>query len=202
MKKRKAMSLAEVLITLVVIGVLMMVLIPVITKTTANKERFLYKKAVNTLQNAVSAVMNENGVANSTNFWPEMGSLRKEIGSKIITLDGVHSGNDSTATDPDFRSSDGMIWYGIPETWPEGAKYVDVQVDVNGEGGTNLSSEDAGDYGQPGAKRPDRLRIRLMKDGRVVVPAYADSNMGFEADGDYDWSFESEYLTSQKSQAN
>ena len=126
MKTRKAMSLAEVLITLVVIGVLMMVLIPVITKTTANKERFLYKKAVNTLQNAVSAVMNENGVANSTNFWPEMGSLRKEIGSKIITLDGVHSGNDSTATDPDFRSSDGMIWYGIPETWPDGAKYVDV----------------------------------------------------------------------------
>lgn len=201
MKMKKAMSLAEVLICLVVIGVLMMVLIPVITKTTANKERFLYKKAVNTLQNAVSAVMNENGVVNSSNFWPEMGALRREIGSKIITLDGVHGGDGHTATDPDFRSNDGMLWWDIPETWPENANYVDVQVDVNGEGGTNLSSADAGEYGQPGARRPDRLRIRLMKDGRVVVPAYADTGMGFDDGSDYNWSFESEYLRSQKSQA-
>ncbi len=202
MNKKKAMSLAEVLVCLAVIGVLTMILVPLLTKTTANKEKFLYKKAVNTMQNAVSAVMNDNGVVNSSNFWPELtdggGSFRKAVASKIVTLDGVNkdaTAGTTTAVDPDFRSSDGMVWWGLPEEWPAGAdgqpaKYIDVNVDVNGNGGSNLSSEDAGVEGAS-AKRPDRLRIRIMKDGRVVVPSY-------DEDGG-DWSFESEYLTSQKS---
>ncbi len=201
MNRKKAMSLAEVLVCLAVIGVLTMILVPLLTKTTANKEKFLYKKAVNTMQNAVSAVMNDNGVVNSSNFWPELTdngeSFRKAVASKIITLDGVNkdtSAGNTTAADPDFRSSDGMVWWGLPDEWPmdgsEPAKYIDVNVDVNGDGGTNIASEDAGEYGTAGAKRPDRLRIRIMKDGRVIVPTYDESGN--------DWSFETEYLTSQK----
>lgn len=201
--KKKAMSLSEVLVCLAVIGVLTMILIPIITKTTANKERFLYKKAVNTMQNAISAVMNDNGVVNASNFWPELTedgtSFREKVGAKIITLNGVNkstAAGATTALDPDFRSNDGMLWWGLPDEWPteadgSPAKYVDVNVDVNGEGGTNLASEDAGTYGDATAKRPDRFRIRLMKDGRVIVPTY-DEEGG-------DWSFESEYMTSQKS---
>lgn len=191
MSNKKAMSLAEVLVCLAVIGILTMILVPILTKTTANKEKFLYKKAVNTMQNAVSAVMNDNGVVNSSNFWPELSdngqSFRDAVASKIITLDGVSktSAGSTTATNPDFRSNDGMLWWGLPDKWPDDAKYVDVNVDVNGEGGTNLSSEDATEN-----QRPDRLKIRLMKDGRVLVPEYTDDNS--------DWSFESDYLTSQK----
>lgn len=197
MKNKKAMSLAEVLVCLAVIGILTMILVPILTKTTANKEKFLYKKAVNTMQNAVSAVMNDNGVVNSSNFWPELSdngqSFREAVASKIITLDGVSktTAGTTTASDPDFRSNDGMLWWGLPDSWPEEsgkpAKYVDVNVDVNGEGGTNLSSEDAN---ADANERPDRLKIRVMKDGRVLVPEYTDDNS--------DWSFETDYLTSQK----
>ena len=201
MKNKRAMSMAEVLISLAVVGILAMILVPLLTKTTANKEKFLYKKAVNT--NAVSAVMNDHGVVNASNFWPELTdggeSFRDQVASKIITLGGVNkstAAGNTTALDPDFRSNDGMMWWGLPDEWPmeaDGtpAKYVDVNVDVNGEGGTNLASEDAGVYGEADAKRPDRLRVRIMKDGRVIVPTYDDEGN--------DWSFETEYLTSNKS---
>jgi len=201
MKIRKAMSLSEVLISLAVVAILAMILVPLLTKTTANKEKFLYKKAVNTMQNAISAVMQDNGVVNASNFWPEMSdggeSLRDQIGKKIITLNGVNKttpAGSTTALDPDFRSNDGMMWWGIPDQWPtdssgEPAKYIDVNVDVNGEGGTNIESADSGEYGES-MKRPDRLRVRLMKDGRVIVPQYDEE--------DSNWSFEREYMLSQK----
>lgn len=203
MKRIKAMSLSEVLISLAVVGVLAMILVPLLSKTVANREKFLYKKAVNTMQNAISAVMQDNGVVNSSNFWPEMSdngaSIRNQIGAKIMTLGGINketAAGATTAADPDFYSSDGMIWWGLPDSWPTEAdgvtakKYIDVNVDVNGEGGTNLSSVDAGEYSS--GKHPDRLRVRIYKDGRVMVPSYDDSDAA-------DWSFESEYLTSNKS---
>lgn len=192
MRNKKAMSLAEVLVSLAVIGILTMILIPVITKTTSNKEKFLYKKAINTMQNAVSAVMNDNGVVNSSNFWPELSnngqSFREAVAAKIVTIDGVSSSKGTSSDSPDFKSNDGMIWWGLPDEWPTSgskpAKYVDVNVDVNGAGGSNLSSENA-----TGEQKPDQLKIRVMKDGRVVVPSYDE--------GGSDWSYESEYLTSQ-----
>ena len=200
MRIKKAMSLSEVLVSLAVVAILAMILVPILTKTNANKEKLLYKKAVNTMQNAIAAVMEDNGVVNTSNFWPEMSdggeSVRDKIGDKIITMNGVNKNTaalSTTANDPDFRSNDGMLWWGLPDEWPTDssgapAQYIDVNVDVNGEGGTNLESSDAGEFGDSN-KKPDRLRIRLMKDGRVLVPTY-------DEDGG-NWSFESEYLTSQ-----
>ena len=78
--------------------------------------------------------------------------------------------------------------------------YIDgVKVDVNGVKGNNLASADAGTYGETNLK-PDQFRIRLMKDGRVIVPMYYDEErQGTDGKGTDTWSFESEYWTSQKS---
>ena len=195
------MSLSEVLITLAVVSILATILVPLLTKSTANKEKFLYKKAVNTMQNAIRAVMLDYGVVNASNFWPEISdggkSIREQIAKKIITLNGVNkntAAGNTTASDPDFRSNDGMMWWGLPDSWPTDSsgkpvKYIDVNVDVNGEGGTNIESSASGEYGES-SKRPDRLRVRLMKDGRVIVPQYDEE--------DSNWSFEREYMLSQK----
>lgn len=190
-KTKKAMTMAEVLVCLAIVGILAMLLIPIITKTTQNKEKFLYKKALNTMQNAVSAVMTENGVVNSSNFFPDLSNggmdLQQAIGRKIVLMDGYGSG--VSASDPTFISNDGMIWWDLPKRWPAGEDHIDVMVDVNGQGGKNITTE--GDESTV-VTNPDRLKIRLMKDGRVIVPAYDDS-----MDDDYDWSFEREYLLSQ-----
>jgi prepilin-type N-terminal cleavage/methylation domain-containing protein len=195
MKNKKAFTLSEVLVCLAVVGVIAMIIVPLITKTTQNREKFLYKKAINTMQNAVSAVMNENGVVNSSNFWPELSNsgvdISKAIGSKIMLLGGVRpeGGSGDSLTNPTFRSNDGMVWWNIPQSWPQDAEYVDVVVDVNGEGGKNQSSQAS--EGQV-VTNPDQLQIRIMKDGRVMVPRYDDAD-----DSGYDWSFERDYLLSQ-----
>lgn len=204
MQIKRAMSLSEVLVSLAVVAILAMILVPILTKTNTNKEKLLYKKAVNTMETAIAAVMQDNGVVNMANFWPELSdsgtSVRDQIGEKIITLSGVSTlGADehSSATKPDFKSTDGMIWWGLPDEWPtdtngEPAKYIDISVDVNGDGGQNITSEEAGEFDEYNNKKPDRLKIRLMKDGRVIVPAYDESGG--------DWTYEMEYLTSQKVQ--
>ena len=154
MKFKKAMSLSEVVVCLAVVGVLAMILVPLLTKTTTGKEKFLYKKAINTMQNAVSAVMNDNTVMNSSNFWPELSSsgldVRDAIAQKIIldgTVNNSANGN-SSFTNPDFVSSDGMIWWGLPTSWEQNnagssKSYYDVYVDVNGEKGPNTLTTDA-----------------------------------------------------------
>lgn len=189
--KKKAMTMAEVLVCLAIVGILAMLLIPIITKTTQNKEKFLYKKAMNTMQNAVSAVMNENGVVNSANFFPDLsnngGDLQKAIGSKMLLMGGYGGGTSSD--DPTFRSNDGMVWWDLPKQWPAGEDHIDITVDVNGDGGRNITTVADG---EGAVVNPDRLKIRLMKDGRVIVPAYDEG-----ASDDYDWSFEREYLLSQ-----
>lgn len=189
--KKKAMTMAEVLVCLAIVGILAMLLIPIISKTTQNREKFLYKKALNTMQNAVSAVMTDNGVVNSANFWPDLSNngsdLQKEIGRKMLLVGGYGSGD--SASDPTFVSNDGMIWWDLPKQWPEGEDHIDIFVDVNGEGGKNISTESDG---ESVVTNPDRLKLRIMKDGRVIVPAYDDSTSD-----DYDWSFEREYLLSQ-----
>lgn len=198
MKFKKAMSLSEVVVCLAVVGVLAMILVPLLTKTTTGKEKFLYKKAINTMQNAVSAVMNDNTVMNSSNFWPELSSsgldVRDAIAQKII-LDGTvnnSAGGNSSFTNPDFVSSDGMIWWGLPTSWEQNnagssKSYYDVYVDVNGEKGLNRSSDDL--VSDNSEQSPDQLKMRLMRDGRVIVPAY-------DATSGNDWSFENEYLSS------
>lgn len=212
MKNKKAMTLAEVLITLAVIGVLVMILVPVISKTTANKEKFLYKKAINTMQGAVSAVMADNGVVNASNFWPELSdagtSFKQAIKQKIARIgDGSNLPATYTASlsNPvDFISSDGMVWYGIPNEWPTGddgqpADHITVYVDLNGVGGTNLTSDEAvalgGEEGS-NIRKPDRLKVFIKRDGRVMVPTYADLDEG--GYNGTNWSYETEYMTSNK----
>lgn len=143
------------------------------------------------MQNAVSAVMNENGVVNSSNFFPDLSNngqdLQKAIGRKLILMGDYGSG--ISASDPTFISNDGMIWWDLPKKWPAGEDHIDVMVDVNGGGGKNMTTDSDG---SKVVTNPDRLKIRLMKDGRVIVPAYDDN-----VNDDYDWSFERDYLLSQ-----
>ena len=186
--KKKAMSLAEVLVSLAVVGVLAIILIPLMLKSTTNKEKFLYKKAINSMQNAISAVMSEYEAVNAANFLPELSQnedIRAQIASKLYARGTVRTGDGAgSASNPDFTAGDGMTWWNIPQKWTPGDSYIDVNVDVNGDNGKNISSDDASP-----TDKPDQLKIRIMKDGRVVVPEIG-------SDGN-DWTFVMDYLMSQ-----
>ena len=167
-----------------------MMFIPVILKNNpiSNQEKFLYKKAISTMQNAIAAVMNDYEVVNSANYLQELSQsgidLRAELASKMKTRGSVSTASQGSASNPDFYTEDQMVWWNIPQTWEEGDDYIDVKVDVNGPGGKNLLSDDASS-----TDSPDQFKIRIMKDGRVVVPEIGST--------EGDWSFEMKYLTTQ-----
>ena len=170
---KKALSLTELLVSFACVGILIMSLVSTfVKKVDTNKEKFLYKKAINHMQNAISSVISDNEAVNASNFLPELSqntSLRELLASKFDTSGGLKSvgTGGSSATNPDFYSQDGMIWWGIPETWPAGRDYIDVQVDINGLGGKNKSStDDTLDE----KEQSDRLIVRIMKDGSIIVP--------------------------------
>jgi len=190
---KKAMTMPEVLIALGVIGTLMMMFIPVIIKNNpiSNQEKFLYKKAINTMQNAISSIMNEYEVVNSSNYLKELSQsgvdLRAELASKMKTRGSVNTGTSAgTASNPDFYTEDQMIWWNIPQTWDDNKDYIDVKVDLNGTGGNNLETDDEA---ASETNKPDIFKIRIMKDGRVVVPEIGST--------EGDWTFEMKYLTTQ-----
>jgi len=189
---KKAMSLTEVMVSTAVVGTLAVIVVPLMLKTTTNQEKYLYTKAINSFQNAISAVMSDYEAVNSSNFLPELSQnedLRTQIASKMNAVGAVRSDSDSgtsSSTNPDFYSNDGMSWWNVPEVWPEGENYVDINVDVNGSRGKNISSDEA-----TSTDKPDQLKMRMMKDGRVVVPEVGST--------DGDWSVEMEYLMSRGS---
>lgn len=63
---KKGFTLSEALITLVVLGIIAAVLVPAITKQAPDKNKIMFRKAYNTLQQAVSVLINDDANYPST----------------------------------------------------------------------------------------------------------------------------------------
>ena len=57
--KKKAFTLAEALIALMIIGVIVALLLRTLNRVTPNKEKVMYLKAYHTLEQVVSDVIND-----------------------------------------------------------------------------------------------------------------------------------------------
>ena len=65
---KKAFNLAEVMIAITVIGIVAALIIPIISYVDPHRDRIMYKKAVYSLSSAVSAVMETNATAASSDL--------------------------------------------------------------------------------------------------------------------------------------
>ena len=68
LNKKTGFTLAEVLVTLGVIGVLAVVIIPSVQKTMPNKNYLLFRKTYNTLSSTVNDLLNDDVDYPSTQF--------------------------------------------------------------------------------------------------------------------------------------
>ena len=71
---KKAFTLSEALVTLAIIGVLAAILIPVIDNVRPDKDKITYKKALYSMQSAVSNAMDStvySMAANSSAYWKD-----------------------------------------------------------------------------------------------------------------------------------
>lgn len=169
---KKAFTLAEVLVTLVVIGVIAAISIPVINSILPNPDTKTYQKALYTLQGGVLKVMQEPEATISQDYltdkdYPNSGFC-DGLSKAINTSGKVNCTRPSSYENPNFVSTDGIRYWGLEGknfngTDDKGKKvrtvYVDRQLS-KGELKTIQKRRDA-NHTAPG------MKILVTFDGKV-----------------------------------
>ncbi len=189
--KKNAFTLAELIVVLIIVGVIAAFAIPTLMQPVTNKNKVLYKKALTTIEQAVTSVMSDYEVVDTRKFFEQLSNfddsinLRELLAAKLNLNGGVSSEATTSKDKPAFTTVDGMIWWNIPKKWePADASatptYIDIWVDVNGDKAPNLSSSTPN---LDSDAIPDILRIRITNDGNVITDA--------------SWDVENKYITAQ-----
>ena len=133
---KKAFTLSEALVTLAILGVLAAILIPVINNVRPDKDKITYKKAIYSLQSAVSNAMDSTEyaiAANTAAYWKdalvEEYSFCKAIAESLNVAKGYNCGPEpnkptrpfeycddtshSCYKSPNFITTDGVRYWGL-----------------------------------------------------------------------------------------
>lgn len=196
MTKMRGFTLAEVMITLAVLGILASIMLPAVSRVRPNENKVMFKKAYYIAERTVSELVNDE------NLYPEGDGTHvgldnisevtyngekftgndkfcKLFAEKVNTINDsvncVSSSSNPTASNiPSFTTTDGIAWY-MPITDFSGDKYITV--DVNNEKKPNCS------FANNTCINPDRFEIYIEPDGKMYVKGVK----------------EKEYLSSNKS---
>lgn len=193
---KKAFTLSEALVTLAILGILAAILIPVIDEGRPDKDKITYKKALYTLQNAVTNAMDSTFyevTANSMANWDDPAIQENGDGSFCgIIADMVNTAGqvDCTGTaassyaNPNFITTDGIRFWGLEgKNWDSDGRrtiFIDRNLSTNDmrnleSGILRLADQQ---YREPG------LRIRVYKDGKVTTGLNEDDDEKFEYEND------------------
>ena len=120
---RKAFTLAEALITIAILGVLAAILIPVINDVRPDKDKITYKKALYSVQSAISTAMESDVytmTANSAAYWGDKyvkkGDFCKSVAEALNTSGKVDCTTYPSSYDyPNFITTDGIRFWGLED---------------------------------------------------------------------------------------
>ena len=157
-KKIKAFTLAEILVTLALVGILTATLVPNVMKVLPDKNKVMFRKAYHSLEQAVHLMINDNnlypgdqltaGVQRGFNYTDDTGgsgTTNKFCYHLVDSLNTIGATSCPTTTTESARginiatTSDGITWYiSLIGTTPTGQfpmtnhYMTKILVDVNG----------------------------------------------------------------------
>lgn len=201
MKDKKGFTLAEVMITLGILGVLAAIIIPAVANVSPDVSRVMFKKAYSTLEKTVSNMINDDtsypsemtgtttdtgrSVAQGLYYDTDVSGISKfcslfsqsvnTVGNVDCTMTGA-----SAAATPAFTTSDGIDWYLLGTTLSHDVPLADntyklIVVDVNGSKKPNCGEESTTPC--TGSTIPDRYQIGVRYDGKLRVTGTTAQNI-------------------------
>lgn len=182
--KKRAFTLGEVLVTLMIVGVIAALIIPIIKNAQPDKQKLMFKKAYTNVERVVTELVNDD------DLYPDVGDYMGFDNTNAVTVNGIsYSGNtkfcnlfamkvnvveevqnpadcpknpggNGTYNTPSFITADSIAYY-LPST--TFATNATITVDTNGDKEPNCF------YNATSCKKPDMFEIFVGPDGKVGV---------------------------------
>lgn len=192
---KKGFTIAETIITIVVLGVLSAIIIPMIGDYKPNKDRTIYSKSLFSLQTAISNVLVEsykipiNNIAYNqedvlANFTKT--DVCKALADNLNTSGEINCESESSYDNPNFKTTDGIKYWGLEGSSNFGKKISGISECTNDSGNGvceviytdfDLTASDLKkrekDSGEANKKG---LKILIRKDGKVLTSKSSEYN--------------------------
>jgi len=150
---KKAFTLAEVLVVLLIAGVITALGISVIKNNNSDRNKVLYKSAFRITEQVVNELVSDLSLYATGELDTTFCANFK---AKVNTITETSCATSTVATANNFVTSNGMRWFKMEGDFTTDPKVI--QVDVNGAG--NL----------PNTAGTDILSIRVFKSGKISAP--------------------------------
>lgn len=180
--KKRAFTLGEVLVTLMIVGIIAALIIPIIKNAQPDKQKLMFKKAYTNVERVVTELVNDDdlypdtgdysGLDNTSNV--EVNDTTYGGNTKFCQLfvmkvnviddEDIHCpatpGGNGTYSTPSFITADSIAYY-LPST--DFATNATITVDTNGDKEPNCF------YNASTCQKPDMFEIIVGPDGKVGV---------------------------------
>lgn len=193
--------MAEVMVTIAILGVLAAVMIPTVTKLAPNSRKLMFKKAYSSTETVISELINDEslyakdpdftGFANTSAVtvagvaYSGATKFCNLFAEKLNVMGAVDCNTAKTlavaavpGSGPNFTTNDGVAWYVDTNafTLDTPGETATINIDINGNTGYSINGNPNCVYVSAAVcPEPDQFTITIRNDGKITVAGVKES---------------------------